>query len=187
MKLTCPSCGAAFSIDAALNDKAARQAMAQMGRLPETLTTPVFEYLAYFRPQQQGLRWSRVAKLLEEIVELVREGFVEQGRRIRPSPTVWAAAIAQLGQRQVRRPLNGHGYLKSIVADQYARAEGRWETERDEEQRKGQRPPPKPEAAKRTRLEDAIDAVNYRFEAGFIDAAERDRQVEEIRNAEDAR
>lgn len=182
MRLTCPACGAVASLEAMANDKAARGVAVLFGRLPPEVAAAVPAYLALFRPEKQGLRWTRAEKILAELVGYVREGFTRSGRRCRPSAAIWADALAQVADRNLRRPLKGHGYLLEVVLDLYDSADARWESERDDAQRHGRKPPARPQARELTQAEKLLDVARYHFEQGAIDEAEfeeRKRQIQQ--------
>ena len=181
MKLTCPSCGAVTSLEAAANDKAARQVAALFGKLPPQVAAQVPAYLALFRPEKQGLRWTRVESILTELVSMVLDGFTRGRRRCRPSATIWAGALADVAARNLRRPLKGHGYLMEVAADLFERADARWEAERDTEQRKGQAAPARPTAPELSPLDSRLLVIDEHLAAGMIDEAEAETQRAEAR------
>lgn len=176
MRLTCPGCGAIASLEAFANDTAARKVANLFGQIPSEVATVLPEYLAMFRPEKQGLRWSRVQSILEELAPMIRQGFARNGRRYNPAARTWVEGITQTGNRGLRRPLKSHGYLLEVVADLHDRAEGKWERERDEEQRKGNKPPPRPVSKPKSIAAEQIDVHAFYLEQGIIDQAEFDRQ-----------
>jgi len=181
MKLTCPACGAVTSLEAAANDKAARQVAALFGKLPPQVAAVLPGYLALFRPEKQGLRWTRVEAILAELVPMVLDGFTRNRRRCRPSATIWAGALAAVADRNLRRPLKGHGYAMEVVADLFDRADARWESDRDEQQRKGQRAPERPVAPALSALEQRLLVIDEHLAAGMIDADEAEAQRAQAR------
>mgnify|MGYP005854276969 CR=1 FL=1 len=181
MRITCPSCGAVTSLEAAANDKSARQVAVFFGKLPPRVASALPSYLAMFRPSKQGLRWGRVEKILSELAPMILEGFVENRRRCRPSAEIWAAAIQQVAERSLNRPLANHNYLKKVAADLFERADARWEAERDTEQRKGQAAPARPTAPELSPLDSRLLVIDEHLAAGMIDEAEADTQRAEAR------
>lgn len=131
MMLTCPCCAARFSIEAALMDESARQAVAAALALPAPLAEHLLRYVALFRPAKRALAWDRAARLLAELQALIAQGFIERHRvRYRTTEAIWADAIEALLERRgkLRLPLTGHGYLLEILVDRAAKAQARAES-----------------------------------------------------------
>ena len=187
MQLTCPACGAKHSLEAAINDKAARQVMVLFGRLPPSVAAVMPEYLALFRPAKTGLRWSRVVTVLDELVPMIEQGFKVAGARCRPAADHWRQAIHDVAQRDLVRPLANHNYLRRVVAGLAEQGAASAETAHHQALQAGQRPRRKePEPApKGSRTEQAIAAVIHRFASGLIDEAQRDADIAEIRSLGD--
>lgn len=181
MRLTCPSCGATTSLEAAVNDKAARQVAALFGRLPPQVAAVVPEYLALFRPAKTGLRWSRVASILDELVPMVEDGFKEGGRRCKPSAAHWRDAIHQVANRDLTRPLANHNYLKRVVAGLAESHAAEAETAHHQALRAGQRPARQEQRAERDRVAEAIDGVLHRWQSGFITEDQKEAEIAEIK------
>lgn len=141
MRLTCPCCGATLSLEALLNDVAARQAVATALALPAALGPRLLRYLGLFRPAQRSLTWDRAASLLAELQTLIAAGHIQRNGRSWPAPhAVWQAALdAILERNNLTLPLKSHGYLLEIIAGMADRAEARQE-DQIEEQRRSPRP-----------------------------------------------
>lgn len=141
MRLTCPCCGATLSLEALLNDVAARQAVATALALPANLGPRLLRYLGLFRPPQRSLTWERAAALLSELQALIDAGQIRRnGRSWSASPTVWAAALDALLERQnLSLPLKSHGYLFEIIVGMADRVEAEQER-KIEAQRRTARP-----------------------------------------------
>lgn len=181
MQLTCPACGAKSSLEAMTEDASARRVAALFGELPPEVARQVPGYLALFRPAKTGLRWSRAETILGELVQDLKDGFKRRGRRVRPSPAVWAQALQDVAARDLRRPLKSHGYLLEVVAglaDQSAAAE---ETAHHEAMRRGHRPARKAAAEPVSKVDQAVSAVLHRFESGYLTEAQRDKEIAEIK------
>lgn len=130
MHLTCPSCAARFSIEAALTDDAARAAVAAALKMPAPLGDLTLRYLALFRPDKRALSWDRAAKLLAELLAPIQAAQVERHGRVWAAPLeLWRQALEQMLERRdgLQLPLKGHGYLFEIVAALAGKAEGRSE------------------------------------------------------------
>jgi hypothetical protein len=135
-----------------------------------------------FRPEKTGLRWRRAEAILTELVEMVRDGFSRDRKHCKAPAEVWAHALQEVCNRDLRRPLKGHGYLQEVVlglSDRYAAEE---ETRHHQDMQAGKRP--RREAPADTAPEDKLDAaiqgVWHRFQSGYIDEAQRDREIGEI-------
>ncbi len=121
LTLVCPVCAATFPVEAGLHDAAARQALkAALSLWPPALSAPLFGYLALHRPAKQALRLPKLARLLDELVELVSSGTVTRHRETRPAdPTAWGAGLAEVLKLAeagtLTLPLQGHGLLAEIV------------------------------------------------------------------------
>lgn len=142
MRLICPSCGAMHSADAWHKDEQAREALALAVGMPPEVKAPCLAYLALFRPQggKQGLRWSRVRKLLMEIKALVERPYVQSGQRVgRPATAgIWGAAM----QRMVdcpppSLPMRNHNYLIAVAYDLADAADRQVEVARNAAERRG--------------------------------------------------
>lgn len=138
MQLTCPCCFARFSIEAALTDDAARQAVAAALKLPAPLGDLILRYMAFFRPSKRALSWDRASKLLTELLDPIQAGKVERHGRSWAAPLdYWREAFEQMLERRdkLQLPLKSHGYLFEIVAGMSSRAEGQAETAQINEQK----------------------------------------------------
>ena len=118
MRLVCPCCGAACAAEAWQNDADARRALAALCNLPKEVQPVSFRYLALFRPGQKALSWARAVKLLEELNELIRPGWVGgKGQVDRDCPpALWAEAIERMAVIPgLARPLKNHNYLRQVA------------------------------------------------------------------------
>jgi len=119
MILTCPCCGGRASAEAWQNDADARQAMAELVKLPQEIQPVCFRYMRLFRPVNQSLRWAKVVKLLAELREMIGAGYVHvQGKPDRNCPPViWLAAMTQMTEREstLSLPMKNHNYLRQIA------------------------------------------------------------------------
>ena len=128
MRLTCPCCGAAHSLDVLLADQSAREAVIAALTLPSQLGERLLRYLSLFRPRERALSWERAARLLGELNAIVATGQIERDGRVYPAPLdYWRLAIDQmLDQRErLKLPLKTHGYLFEIIVGLSQKAEDR--------------------------------------------------------------
>ena len=117
MRLTCPCCGAQNSLEALLNDAAARQAVAVALALPG-LGDRLVRYLGLFRAPKHGLTWDRAARLLEELNTAIAAGQITRHGQDWPAPLdYWKSALDQVldARPTLTLPLKTHGYLYEVV------------------------------------------------------------------------
>ncbi|MBF0165652.1 MAG: hypothetical protein HQM01_14310 [Magnetococcales bacterium] len=121
MLLTCPACGCQASSELWQNDNDARDVFALYASLPAEVQGETLRYLALFRPGKSKLSWSRAKRLMTELRDLVIAGDVVHDRKPRClcTPSVWAAAMAQMVERRdkITRPLPNHNYLVVVAYD----------------------------------------------------------------------
>lgn len=135
MQLTCPCCFARFPLEASLEDAAARDAIAAALKLPAELSELLLRYISLFRPAHQALRWSRTAKPLTELREMIHAGQIERNGRAWAAPQAhWQAALGQMIERRgkLTLPLKNHGYLLEILAGMANAGEARAEREKED-------------------------------------------------------
>lgn len=121
MKVSCPACGSSFDIDAAVADADARRFAELVAGLDPRVARPLIQYLALFRPEKTGMRWSRMLALAQEVEPMIREARVKRNGLTYAVPLeMWAQALSMLADRPsgLRLPLKSHGYLLEILANQ---------------------------------------------------------------------
>ncbi len=113
MILTCPSCGAAASLEAWQNDADWRDLVAFIPTVPAQLQSRAISYLGLFRTGKRALKPAKAFKILQGLQELVAAGTVHwEHNETRPAPLeLWAQALDAVIER---RPgaLTNHNYLK---------------------------------------------------------------------------
>lgn len=138
MRLTCPCCGAAYSIEVLLADRAAREAVSTAFRLPPSLSERLLRYIALFRPAERALSWGRAARLMAELEAMITAAQIERNGQCYPAPVdAWRVAIDQMldSRERLTLPLKSHGYLLEIMVGLHQRAEDRraaWKEVADE-------------------------------------------------------
>jgi len=139
VRLTCPCCQAEFPLEAALNDVAARQAVVRAFR-----QTPYGDlltgYVGLFKPEKRAISMARLAKLLDELLDMIAKGTVERGGRIYSAPQAyWQQGLEEMLARRdsLTLPLKSHGYLITIVAGYSDKAEAKAEAKAEERKRTG--------------------------------------------------
>jgi len=120
-----------YPIEAALNDIAGRQAIAAAFKL-----TPfgdlLLGYTRLFTPPKRALSNLRTAKLIEELLPMIREAKIERGGRIWSAPQdYWAMGLNEILAKRdnLTLPLKGHGYLLTIIAGYSEKAEAKKEAQ----------------------------------------------------------
>ncbi|TCS38495.1 hypothetical protein EDC30_102234 [Paucimonas lemoignei] len=140
MRLTCPACGAEFTLDVLIAHEGAREALVEAMGLDMALGKRLVQYLSLFRPAQRQLTMDRVAKILKEISPSIRAQRIERGGRIWSVPRdSWAWALDEIVAKKDRLtlPLKSHGYLLEMLVGAADRAEAA--TERKVEEQRAQR------------------------------------------------
>lgn len=155
MRLTCPACGAAASLECWMNDATVRQVIDVVAKLPGGVAARTPAYLGLFRRGERGLSWPRALKIVVSLQALVSAGTVHwEGSEERPAPPLlWAESIDRL---LAQRPeaLTDHNYLRKIAwtnAKPLA-VQAERDSERGRERRRiaDPEPPEEPERRKRT-------------------------------------
>ncbi|MGA8147798.1 MAG: hypothetical protein WB870_09530 [Gallionellaceae bacterium] len=142
MKTSCPSCGAAFSLDALIGVEGARDAVVAALAIPAPLGKLLVQYLALFRPAQRNLSFDRVAALLNELLPLIAAATIERNGRTWSAPQdYWKQALEEMIAKRdkLTLPLKSHGYLLEIIAGFSNKDEARREAQ-TESRRAGNTP-----------------------------------------------
>lgn len=137
MRMTCPSCGAEFTLDVLIAHDGAREALAEAMGMNLPLGKRLVQYLGLFRPAHRQLTMDRVAALLKEISPCIKAAQIERHGRIWTVPldsSVWALDEIVAKKDKLTLPLKSHGYLFEMLigaADKIeATAEKKTETRR---------------------------------------------------------
>jgi len=152
MRIICPCCHTDFPLEAGINDVAARNAV-KLAFSITPLGDSLLAYVQLFKPEKKVLSMSKLTKLLEELVPMMRDGKIEYKGRVWPAPQpYWEQSIRQMldSRESLTLPIKTHGYLFSIIAG-YADKDG-GKTEKQTEARRAsgasRRQEPQPKAAK---------------------------------------
>lgn len=139
--IVCPCCQAVYPLEAALNDVAAREAVVEAFRL-----TPVGDlllaYIGLFKPPKRAIAMSRTARLLKELLPMIKDAKIECHGRIWSAPQdYWRMALSEMIEKRDRLtlPLKSHGYLFAVIAGYSNKAEAKHEAQ-TEAQRGGHTP-----------------------------------------------
>ncbi len=153
MRMTCQSCGAVISLDAALGHEGAREAVQIALALPAPLGKLLIQYVGMFRPAQRQLSMDRLASLLGELLEMIDAARIERNGRSYSAPQdYWRSALETMlaGRDKLTLPLKSHGYLLEIIATAADRAEAKQEAKVEESRRHRTNEVPAPNAGKRS-------------------------------------
>jgi hypothetical protein len=118
MRLVCPVCQAEYPLEAAMNDVAARQAVIKAFELTE-IGGLLIRYVQLFKPAKQALSMTKLAKMLEELVPLIKQGQITRSGVIHAAPQAyWQQGIETMlaSREKLSLPLKSHGYLLEIIA-----------------------------------------------------------------------
>jgi len=140
MRVTCPACGACYDLDAAVSDADARRFMDLIAGLHPQVARPLIQYLALFRPEKTGMRWSRMLTLAKELEPMIREARVSRNGTCYVVPLdSWAETLQYLADRPpgLKLPLKTHGYLLEILAGRAEKVAAKAEAEHEQRRRRG--------------------------------------------------
>ncbi|HEY8710738.1 MAG TPA: hypothetical protein VIM34_22400, partial [Burkholderiaceae bacterium] len=118
MRLTCPACGAEYTLDVLIAHEGAREALVEAMGMNAVLGKRLMQYLSLFRPPKRQLTMDRVAKILKEISPAIAARQIERNGRIWPIPLEsWTWALDEIVAKKERLtlPLKSHGYLYEML------------------------------------------------------------------------
>ena len=147
MKLTCPACGALFSLDALLGNEGAREAVMAAMQLPSPLGWHMIRYLALFRPAKRNLTLDRLANLINELLPMITEARIERNSHICSAPQdYWRMAMDEMIAKRdnLTLPLKSHGYLLAIIEGYSLKADQRKEQQHEDRLAGRSKSPPPP-------------------------------------------
>ena len=135
MKLTCPACGALYSLDALLGNEGAREAVMAALQLPAPLGWHMIRYLALFRPAKRNLTLDRLANLINELLPMITEARITRNGNLCSAPQdYWRMAMDEMIAKRdnLTLPLKSHGYLLTIIEGYSLKAEQRKEQQHED-------------------------------------------------------
>ena len=141
MKLVCPHCQSQFTLEAAMNDVAARQAVAKAFELTE-VGSLLIGYVQLFKPAKQAISMVRLAKLLDEMVGMIKQGQITRNGNAYAAPQAyWQQAIEHMLQNRANLslPLKSHGYLLEIIASYSTKAAAQAEAKAEQHKQQNSR------------------------------------------------
>lgn len=117
----CPNCGAANSLDSLVSDAEAAEVLKMLLELDADIGKAAIRYIGLFRPAKSQLSWARTAKLLNELLPMIKAQEAVRDGVCFPAPTeAWIHGFNETvnarDQGRLKTPLKSHGYLYEILA-----------------------------------------------------------------------
>lgn len=121
MNIKCPNCGAVHSLDSLINDADASSVLRAVLEMDVEMGKAAIRYVGLFRPAKSQLSWSRTAKLLNELLPMMKAQTAERDGVSSPAPAeAWLHGFNETvnarDQGRLKLPLKSHGYLLEIVS-----------------------------------------------------------------------
>ena len=121
MNVKCPNCGAVHSLDALINDAEASAVLKAVLEMDAELGKAAIRYIGLFRPAKSQLSWARTAKLLNELLPMIKAQEATRDGICFPVPAeAWIHGFNETvnarDQGRLKLPLKSHGYLLEIVS-----------------------------------------------------------------------
>lgn len=117
----CPNCGAANSLDSLVSDAEAAEVLKMLLELNADIGKAAIRYIGLFRPAKSQLSWARTAKLLNELLPMIKAQEAVRDGVCFPAPAeAWIHGFNETvnarDQGRLKTPLKSHGYLYEILA-----------------------------------------------------------------------
>ncbi|WP_308888540.1 hypothetical protein [Neisseria subflava] len=117
----CPNCGAANSLDSLVSDAEAAEVLKMLLELDADIGKAAIRYIGLFRPAKSQLSWARTAKLLNELLPMIKAQEAARDGVCFPAPVeAWIHGFNETvnarDQGRLKTPLKSHGYLYEILA-----------------------------------------------------------------------
>lgn len=117
----CPNCGAANSLDSLVSDAEAAEVLKMLLELDADIGKAAIRYIGLFRPAKSQLSWARAAKLLNELLPMIKAQEATRDGICFPAPAeAWIHGFNETvnarDQGRLKTPLKSHGYLYEILA-----------------------------------------------------------------------
>lgn len=121
MNVKCPNCGAVHSLDSLINDADASSVLRTVLEMDAELGKAAIRYIGLFRPAKSQLSWARTAKLLNELLPMIKVQEATRDGVCFPAPAeAWIHGFNETvnarDQGRLKLPLKSHGYLLEIVS-----------------------------------------------------------------------
>lgn len=117
----CPNCGASNSLDSLVGDAEAAEVLKMLLELDVNMGKAAIRYVGLFRPAKSQLSWARTAKLLNELMPMIKGQESVRDGVSSPAPAeAWLHGFNETvnarDQGRLKLPLKSHGYLLEIVS-----------------------------------------------------------------------
>ena len=121
MNIKCPNCGAVHSLDSLINDADASSVLRAVLEMDVEIGKAAIRYVGLFRPAKSQLSWARTAKLLNELMPMIKAQEAVRDGVSSPAPAeAWLHGFNETvnarDQGRLKLPLKSHGYLLEIVS-----------------------------------------------------------------------
>ena len=121
MNIKCPNCGAVHSLDSLINDADASAVLRAVLEMDAEMGKAAIRYVGLFRPAKSQLSWARTAKLLNELMPMIKAQEAVRDGVAFPAPAeAWLHGFNETvnarDQGRLKLPLKSHGYLLEIVS-----------------------------------------------------------------------
>lgn len=121
MNIKCPNCGAVHSLDSLINDVDASAVLRAVLEMDVEMGKAAIRYVGLFRPAKSQLSWSRTAKILNELLPMMKAQEAVRDGVSSPAPAeAWLHGFNETvnarDQGRLKLPLKSHGYLLEIVS-----------------------------------------------------------------------
>ncbi|MGN6971292.1 hypothetical protein ACTHSM_04400 [Neisseria sp. P0009.S001] len=121
MNIKCPNCGAVHSLDSLINDADASSVLRAVLEMDAEMGKAAIRYIGLFRPAKSQLSWARTAKLLNELLPMIKAQEAARDGVCFPAPTeAWIHGFNETvnarDQGRLKLPLKSHGYLLEIIS-----------------------------------------------------------------------
>ena len=121
MNIKCPNCGAVHSLDSLINDADASAVLRAVLEMDAEMGKAAIRYVGLFRPAKSQLSWARTAKLLNELMSMIKAQEAARDGVCFPAPAeAWIHGFNETvnarDQGRLKLPLKSHGYLLEIVS-----------------------------------------------------------------------
>ena len=121
MNIKCPNCGAVHSLDSLINDADASAVLRAVLEMDAEMGKAAIRYVGLFRPAKSQLSWARTAKLLNELLPMIKAQEAVRDGVSSPAPAeAWLHGFNETvnarDQGRLKLPLKSHGYLLEIVS-----------------------------------------------------------------------
>jgi hypothetical protein len=186
----CPHCSGGFDLIQAWQDEDARRFTALITSLPPKVIKPCFIYLTHcFKPAKQALRWSKLLKLLQELVPMIKDVQVKRNGTTYCVPLdSWVAKLQELVESpppNLVLPLKSHAYLLTILANQAEQFAGKAESKTEADKRAGVRAKPVDGEASLSFAELAALAAQKQQKHGDLPAPTQTKSTKEFKPLSD--